>query len=188
MLQQLITRFLIKVPENFVGKCTFPGSAGRGGVKIGSVSTIVRALGLSRMLVFACVVGLTGLRAADRWATLEAIHQLENPRNVSRPGPHGELGAYQFRSATWRMHTSLPFHHALDRRVADVIAVKHYEWLKRGIEAAGMAATPYMIALAWNGGLSGAVSGRAPAAAHDYAARAANLAGALNANVVAQAQ
>ncbi|MEX2044265.1 MAG: hypothetical protein WD941_02860 [Opitutus sp.] len=131
---------------------------------------------MSRMLLLALILSVGGLRAADRWATLEAIHQLENPRNVTRPGPRGELGAYQFRSATWRMHTSLPFQHALDRKVSDAIAVKHYEWIKRGLEQASVPVTPYMIALAWNGGLSGAINNRAPGVAHDYASRAANLA------------
>lgn len=115
-------------------------------------------------------------RAATRWATLEAIHHLENPRNSPRPGRHGELGAYQFRASTWRMHTDEPFERALDRATADRIAVKHYEWLKRGLEKARVPATPYNIALAWNGGLDAAIRGRSPRVAHDYAQRATNLA------------
>jgi hypothetical protein len=121
-----------------------------------------------------------GALAASRSATLEAIHKLENPRNSPKPGKHGELGAYQFRSATWRMHTTVPFQHALDRGTSDAIAVKHYEWIKRGLQAARVPATPYYIALAWNGGLSAAISGRSPRVAHDYAERAANLASALD--------
>lgn len=114
--------------------------------------------------------------AAGRWATLEAIHCLENPRNLTRPGPFGELGAYQFRSSTWRMHTKVPFARANDRRESDLVAIAHYEYLKRGLERNGVPATPYTIALAWNGGLDGAVNGTAPRAAHDYARRAVNLA------------
>ncbi len=120
--------------------------------------------------------------ASNRWATLEAIHRLENPYDLTRPGPFGELGAYQFREETWRMHTSVPFRRALDRRASDDIAVKHYEWLKQNLENAGVRATPYMIALAWNGGLDGAVRGTAPAAARDYAERAANIASTLGAD------
>jgi hypothetical protein len=115
------------------------------------------------------------VQASSRWATLEAIHRLENPRNLTRPGPKGELGAYQFRASTWRMHTKLPFERALSREISDTVAVKHYEWLKRGLESAGLPATPYNIALAWNGGLTAAVNGRAPRVAHDYAQRAVNL-------------
>ena len=74
-------------------------------------------------LLLVCLVGLGEIRAAGRAATLEAIHHLENPRNLTRPGPRGELGAYQFRVSTWRMHTALPFAAALDRQTSDLIAV-----------------------------------------------------------------
>lgn len=142
--------------------------------------SILRAAYPAFALLLACVGSASDAQAASRSATLEAIHNLENPRNSPRPGKHGELGAYQFRASTWRMHTSLPFQHALDRGTSDVIAVKHYEWIKRGLESARVPATPYYIALAWNSGLSAAISGRSPRIAHDYAQRAANLAGALD--------
>lgn len=114
--------------------------------------------------------------ASSRWATLEAIHKLENPENSPKPGRFGELGAYQFRSITWRMHTSIPFRQAIDRETSDAVAILHYEWIKRGLEAARRPSTPYFIALAWNSGLSAAISGRAPRVARDYAQRASNLA------------
>jgi hypothetical protein len=140
----------------------------------------------SRALVLAAITLVSGLvvsdaRASVRWATLEAIHQLENPRNRQTPGPCGELGPYQFREKTWRMHTTTPFAWAIDQRASDGVAIKHYEWLKRGLEGAGLQATTYNIALAWNGGLNAAVLGRAPAVARDYAERAVNLAGAFGA-------
>lgn len=80
------------------------------------------------------------------------------------------------------MHTTVPFQRALDRGTSDIIAVKHYEWLRRGLEAARVPATPYNIALAWNGGLGAVISGRSPLIAHDYAQRAANLAAAFDVN------
>jgi hypothetical protein len=120
--------------------------------------------------------------ASVRWATLEAIHQLENPHNLTRPGPCGELGPYQFRSSTWQMHTHVAFSLALDRKAADEVAVRHYEWLKRGLEAAHLPATPYNIALAWNGGLSAVIAGTSPRVAHEYASRVANLAGEFDAS------
>ena len=140
-----------------------------------------------RAALLALVLGFaaSGAWATARWATLEAIHQLENPRDLLTPGPCGELGAYQFRFQTWRMHTAVPFARALDRRASDAVAVKHYEWLKRGLEGAKLPVTPYNIALAWNGGLSAVVRGRAPVAAHHYAERAANLAGSFGAEHVA---
>jgi hypothetical protein len=114
--------------------------------------------------------------ASERWATLEAIHQLENPQDSTEPGIYGELGAYQFREETWKMHTSAPFSRALDRRASDVVAVKHYEWIKGELERRGVTATPFKIALAWNGGIKAVFVDNPPAAAVDYASRAANLA------------
>ena len=130
-------------------------------------------------MVLAAGFFLNGLSGASRWATLEAIHALENPRNLSRPGPFGELGAYQFRETTWRIHTKVPFAQALDRQMSDQIAIRHYDWLKRGLEQARVPVTSYNIALAWNGGLNAVVRGHAPTVAHDYASRAVNLADAF---------
>lgn len=63
--------------------------------------------------------------------------------------------------------------------MSDAVAIKHYDWLKRGLEREGVPASAYNIALAWNGGLSAAVRGKAPRAAHYYAQRATNLVAAL---------
>src|SRR6185295_13837375 len=113
-------------------------------------------------LLLVTLAGGVAAHASERWATLEAIHHLENPRNLTRPGAFGELGAYQFRPSTWRMHTSVPFERANDRTASDMVAVKHYDWIKRGLESAGVPATPYNIALAWNGGLGAVIAGKAP--------------------------
>jgi hypothetical protein len=131
-------------------------------------------------LALALLGVVTAHASPTRSATLEAIHKLENPRNLTKPGPHGELGAYQFRSTTWRMHTSIPFERALDRAVSDSVAIRHYEWLKRGLEKARIPATPYNIALAWNGGLGAVISGKSPRVAHYYAQRAVNLAATIS--------
>ena len=89
---------------------------------------------------------------------------------------------------TWRMHTTMPFERAHDRAASDVVAVKHYEWIKRGLEQAGRPATPYTIALAWNSGLTAAIRGTSPRVAHQYAQRAANLASSFSTQQVAQAR
>jgi hypothetical protein len=116
---------------------------------------------------------------SERWATLEAIHQLENPRYLDQPGNLGELGPYQFREETWKMYTAAPFSLALDRRSSDAVAVKHYDWIKSELERRGIIATPYRIALAWNGGIKAVILDRPSAVAVDYASRAANLASAF---------
>ncbi len=113
--------------------------------------------------------------AADRWQTLQAIHWVENPNNSTRLGAHGELGPYQFRQATWKMHTKQPFHLANNRAVADQVAVAHYEWIKAGLIRNGIEPTSYSIAMAWNAGLSAVINGRAPARTRDYASRVNNL-------------
>ncbi len=146
------------------------------------------AAALAPVLVVSCLLAATQARASERWATLEAIHQLENPRDTEEPGSRGELGAYQFREQTWRMHTRAPFSRALDRRSSDAVAVKHYDWIKSELDRRGIAATPYRIALAWNGGI-GAVMGRnPPASAADYASRAANIAEELEKSELADAR
>ena len=134
-------------------------------------------------------MGCVTAHASSRWATLQAIHLLENPNNSPKIGKYGERGPYQFRPTTWRMHTNVPFERAHDRAVSDVVAVKHYEWIKRGLEAAGRPVTPYTIALAWNSGLSAAVRGTSPRVAHQYAQRAENLATSFGrSSQIAQAQ
>ena len=79
------------------------------------------------------------------------------------------------------MHTTTPFSSAINRQISDAVALRHYDYLKKGLEAARMPATPYYIALAWNSGLGAATSGRSPAVSHDYARRASNLAASYDA-------
>jgi len=83
------------------------------------------------------------------------------------------------------MHSKAPFVSALNRQASDAVAVEHYEFLKRELLRAGVPATPYRIALAWNGGVEAAVLGRAPAAARDYAERVTNLANSFDRGALA---
>jgi hypothetical protein len=140
----------------------------------GPYSTI-RGLLLTGAAIVLCSLFVTPARASERWETLEAIHWVENPHDSARPGPFGELGAYQFRQSTWLSYTTAPFSRAVDRQTSDDVAIKHYEWLKRGLVRNGVAVTPYNIALAWNGGLTATVRGSVPASARDYAERVTNV-------------
>jgi len=130
-----------------------------------------------------CIAG--SLRATEQWETLQAIHLIENPRNTPQPGAHGELGAYQFRQSTWRMHTRKPFRHALIRVHADQVAVAHYEWLSRQLRRNGVPASTYNIAMAWNAGIGAVVSGRVPRASRQYAQRVVNIARDLERSTIA---
>jgi len=143
---------------------------------------------LALVVALALLLPAAKARASERWATLEAIHQLENPNDTPQPGRCGELGAYQFREQTWKMHTVAPFSRALDRRSSDAVAVKHYEWIKAELVRRGIEVRPYTVALAWNGGLGAAVQADPPASAVDYATRVANLAADFESHEVALAR
>jgi hypothetical protein len=143
---------------------------------------------LAAVFIFGCLFAVHAARASERWETLQAIHMLENPSDSHSPGSLGELGPYQFREQTWKMHTQAPFSRALDRRSSDAVAVKHYDWIKSELEKRGVAVTPYTVALAWNGGIKAVVGDHPPAAAIDYASRAANLAAEFSRGRVADAR
>ena len=128
--------------------------------------------------------GVAQLQASDRAETLLSIHWVENPSDSPRPGALGELGAYQFRADTWRMHTQRPFAEAIDRQASDEVAIRHYEWLKATLVRGGVEPSTYNIALAWNAGVNAVLKGRAPAIAHDYATRVTNLATEMSAQHV----
>lgn len=114
-------------------------------------------------------------KASERWETLRAINWVENPTNHAKAGRFGELGPYQFRPTTWRMHTTKPFQLAVQRSVADEIAVKHYEWIKTMLERGGVEANAFNIAMAWNCGAQAVIAGRIPAITFQYAQRVTNL-------------
>ncbi|MBL9218860.1 MAG: hypothetical protein JNG82_10260 [Opitutaceae bacterium] len=129
-----------------------------------------------KFLLLVSTFGFTTLAgASDRWATLRAINWVENPTNQTGVGRFGELGPYQFRPGTWRMHSDRPFRQAIQREAADEVAVKHYEWIKRTLERAGAEASVFNIAMAWNCGAAAVLAGRAPSVSYNYAERVRNL-------------
>ena len=131
---------------------------------------------LTKILLMVTLLGFTTVAgAADRWETLRAINWVENPTNQTGVGRFGELGPYQFRPATWRMHTDKPFRMAVLRATADEIAVKHYEWIKRTLEQRGVQPSVFNIAMAWNCGVDAVLTGRAPTVSYNYAERVTNL-------------
>jgi hypothetical protein len=131
---------------------------------------------LLKFLLLVSLLGFTSVAgASDRWETLRAINWVENPTNQTQVGRFGELGPYQFRPGTWRMHTDKPFRLATQREVADEVAVKHYEWIKRTFLKAGVEPNVFNIAMAWNCGVEAVLSGRAPTVSYNYAERVSNL-------------
>jgi ABC-type glycerol-3-phosphate transport system substrate-binding protein len=143
---------------------------------------------LIKLLVVVSTLGFTIVaQGTDRWETLQAINWVENPTNQTTVGRFGELGPYQFRPATWRMHTQKPFRQAIHRDVADEVAVKHYEWIKRTFVQAGVEPNVFNIAMAWNCGAGAVIAGRAPAVSYQYAQRVANLVETLKERAQAEA-
>lgn len=133
-----------------------------------------------RLLIVLLLCSVLGASAsasspAERAETLRAINWVENPTNHTRRGSKGELGPYQFRPQTWRLHTGKSFQLAVVREHADEVAVKHYEWIKDGLREAGIEPTPFNIALAWNSGLGAVQRGKVPTVSYHYAERVANL-------------
>lgn len=140
------------------------------------------------LLLVSTLAFTTQARADDRWETLRAINWVENPTNHTRTGRFGELGPYQFRPTTWRMHTRKPFSMAVQRAAADEVAVIHYEWIKDRLEAAGVHASAFNIAMAWNSGVDNVIKGRSPAVSYNYAERVVNLVHAFHARALAAAE
>lgn len=131
---------------------------------------------LTYILLLVSLLGIAqNAWADDRWETLRAINWVENPTNHTRMGRFGELGPYQFRAGTWRMHTKKSFQLANQREAADEVAIKHYDWIKRNLEQAGLDTSPFNIAMAWNTGVNNVVNGRVPGVTYNYAQRVTNL-------------
>jgi soluble lytic murein transglycosylase-like protein len=114
--------------------------------------------------------------ALDRDAFLKAIAEVETGGNARAVGRRGERGMYQFRLATWRQHTNQAFYSAHNPATSYNVAVKHFQWLHDGLVRNGREPTPYLMAAAWNAGLTRALGGTLPRSTRDYASRVTNLA------------
>jgi len=112
----------------------------------------------------------------DKDSFLKAVALVESNNNPRAVGRLGERGLFQFRKETWKQYTRRSFYKAHDRQTAYEIASKHYDWLYKRFVANGYRPTPYLMAAAWNAGLSKTLSGRMPASTRSYARRVASLA------------
>jgi len=85
------------------------------------------------------------------------------------------------------MYSRRPFYEAINRQYSDEVAIKHYEWLKEGLAHAGLDATPYNIAMAWNAGLDAVIGHHVPSASRAYAEQVNNLVEEVKRNELASA-
>ena len=104
---------------------------------------------------------------AFNWSTAQ-VETANNPRVV---GPVGELGVYQFTSATWYQYTTTPFKRAVNTEIASVVAKRHTDWICQQLLKKGITPTAEWIALCWHAGFEAATSGHVSAKARDHAKR-----------------
>lgn len=99
--------------------------------------------------------------ALDERAALAAIAQRET-HNRDVVGRAGEVTRYQLSPATVRQHGTK------DPRV-------HLRWLQEQFRRRGVDWNIFNVALAWNAGLEGATTGRAPLSSYTYAREVQNI-------------
>lgn len=132
-------------------------------------------LALLTLCVFSTASGaMLEATARDKARLLAAIEQVEDWRG--HDGAAGERGPWQITPAVWRQHCpAWSFETARQRGRARICAERHLAWLSDGLLRKGIAPVPFMLALAWNAGLTGATNGRAPVRAYEYAVRVENI-------------
>jgi len=111
----------------------------------------------------------------DREAFLTAIAEVETGGNSRAVGRLGERGQFQFRGSVWRQYTNRSFFEAHNPTMSYYVAVKHFDWLVDGFRRNGRHPTPYLMAAAWNSGLTRTLSGRLPSSTRSYAQRVSNI-------------
>lgn len=116
---------------------------------------------------------------ADR--LLDAIACVETGRNDNAVGAHGEISRFQLLPATWESMTDIHPDKARNYRVAHGVALLYLRTLAMDLRRDGYQVTPYLLALCWKCGVSGAIlRSFQPKEAKDYAQRVSNLYGAGN--------
>lgn len=140
---------------------------------------------MTRALFFLCVLlpaiapqiaGQTpgGQQAATVPAATEHARLADSIRAVEgwrgRDGAAGERGPYQLTAAVWALHNpGRPFALARQEGPARACALKHLAWLSLELGRKGVDPSAFNVAAAWNAGLEGYTTGRAPVRAYLYA-------------------
>lgn len=136
---------------------------------------------LAKMLIISMFILPLGADAVDEDRLLRCIAQLETgTTQISKPvrkvGRAGERSAWQITPAVWQEYTAAPFARAsTDAKLGRVVAAAHLRRLHVDLRRRTGYVNTFTLALAWNAGLSGAINGRVPPGARDYAARAVAL-------------
>lgn len=122
------------------------------------------------------LVVVVGGYAADLDASRLAVAIALREGYRGHDGAAGERGPWQIKAEVWTMHMpGIPFAQARQTAPARACALKHIAWLAEQLKARGVAVTPFNLAAAWNAGLTGYTTGRAPDRAYHYAADVAAI-------------
>ncbi|MBX3749715.1 MAG: transglycosylase SLT domain-containing protein [Opitutaceae bacterium] len=136
-------------------------------------TTALLTVGLATLAV--ATVRAAGRNEADH-RFLRAIREIETGNNPRAIGIDGEFTAYQFTRETWRDYTNIdPVEALRNPLIADGVAEDHLEFIRRQLRRAGLEASYYNAALAWNAGIGATIRGEARPTQHDYAKRVIHL-------------
>lgn len=112
--------------------------------------------------------------ACDDLRFLSAIAQVESGNNAKSVSSSGCVSSYQITPQNWAMHTDWPLSDASDPTKAQVVAVRHLQWIR-----SELAKMPHVgeidvpaLALAWRYGPHGRGN---KASAIDYVSRVKNI-------------
>lgn len=96
---------------------------------------------------------------------LRAVALVETGGDAAAIGARGERGAYAMLPVVVAQHGG---HGSAE-------AAREVRRIERALQARGVDPLPFNVALAWNAGVTGATTGRAPERSYDYARRVVNL-------------
>jgi hypothetical protein len=79
-------------------------------------------------------LGAAKLSASDDLFFLQAISAVESGDCDTAVGPCGAVGRFQMLPTTWAQHTDWPVSDATKRLRAEIVALRHLQWLKKAMD------------------------------------------------------
>jgi len=108
-------------------------------------------------------------------AVVIALAQVETPNGVpAHPGPAGETGPWQLTPSV-RIDRGREIRGRGERVTDEAIATEQVLWLMRQHRANAGEPNMFMVAVAWNCGLTTVLESRVPVSSYQFAGRVMNL-------------
>jgi len=116
---------------------------------------LVRTMSL-RMLILVFGLGIAAVKASDidEGRMLQAIALVETADNDNAIGAAGERSRYQIAKITWRQHEPNLPHSWCKGTLADAVALRHLQWIRRNLPPEQRNDVAIVTAC-WNLGLTG---------------------------------